>query len=110
VVLSFIGGGNRSTRKKPITCHKSQTNFEPSAGFKLTTLIVIATDCIGNYKSNYHTVMTTTAPRISERNISGTEISAQQPSTLCDKVYMRQVSGFLQVFWFSPSIKLTTTI
>jgi hypothetical protein len=73
VVLSFIGGGNRSTRKKPITCHKSQTNFEPSAGFKLTTLIVIATDCIGNYKTNYHTVMTTTAPRISERNISGTD-------------------------------------
>ena len=31
-----------------------KTNFERSAGFKLTTLIVIATDYIGSYKSNYH--------------------------------------------------------
>jgi hypothetical protein len=28
----------------------------------LTTLLVIGTDCIGCYKSNYHTIMTTTAP------------------------------------------------
>ena len=32
------------------------------AGFKLTTLVVIGTDCIGSCKSNYHTVTTTTAP------------------------------------------------
>ena len=31
------------------------------AGFELTTLVVIGTDCIGNYKSNYHTITTTTA-------------------------------------------------
>ena len=31
-------------------------------GFKLTTLGVIGTDCIGTYKSNYHTIMTMTAP------------------------------------------------
>ena len=30
------------------------------AGFELTTLVVIATDCIGSYKSNYHTIKTTT--------------------------------------------------
>ena len=30
--------------------------------FKLTTLVVIGTDFIGNYKSNFHTIMTTTAP------------------------------------------------
>jgi hypothetical protein len=31
-------------------------------GFKLTTLVVIGTDCIGSYKSNYHmiTIMTAT--------------------------------------------------
>jgi hypothetical protein len=28
------------------------------AGFKPTTLVVIGTDCIGNCKSNYHTIMT----------------------------------------------------
>ena len=29
-------------------------------GFELTTLVVIDTDCIGSYKSNYHTITTTT--------------------------------------------------
>jgi hypothetical protein len=28
-------------------------------GFKLTTLVVIGTDCIGSNKSNYHTITTT---------------------------------------------------
>jgi len=31
------------------------------AGFKLTILVVIDTDYIGSYKSNYHTITTTTA-------------------------------------------------
>jgi len=31
-------------------------------GFELKRLVVIGTDCIGNYKSNYHTIMITTAP------------------------------------------------
>ena len=31
-------------------------------GFELTTLVVIGTDCIGSCKSNYHMIMTTTAP------------------------------------------------
>ena len=31
-------------------------------GFKLTTLVVIDTDCTGSCKSNYHMIMTTTAP------------------------------------------------
>jgi hypothetical protein len=30
------------------------------AGFELTTLVVIGIDCIGSYKSNYHTITTTT--------------------------------------------------
>jgi hypothetical protein len=29
--------------------------------FELTTLVVIGTDCTGSYKSNYHTITTTTA-------------------------------------------------
>jgi hypothetical protein len=32
------------------------------ARFKLTMLVVIGTDCIGSYISNYHTIMATTAP------------------------------------------------
>jgi hypothetical protein len=31
-------------------------------GFELTTLVVIGTDCIGSYKSKYHTIKTMTAP------------------------------------------------
>jgi hypothetical protein len=27
VAVSFIGGGIRSTQRKPLTCHKSLTNF-----------------------------------------------------------------------------------
>ena len=33
-------------------------------GFKLTTLVVIGTDCICSYISNYHTITTTSAPTL----------------------------------------------
>jgi hypothetical protein len=36
----------------------------PWSRFKLTTSVVIGTDCIGSCKSNYHTITTTTAPFI----------------------------------------------
>jgi hypothetical protein len=38
----------------------------PWSRFDLTTSVVIGTDCIGNLKSNYHTITTTTSPN---RNI-----------------------------------------
>ena len=34
------------------------------AEFELTTLVVIDTDRIGNYKSNYHMLTTTTVPGV----------------------------------------------
>jgi hypothetical protein len=34
----------------------------PWARFELTTSVVIDTDCIGSFKSNYHTIMATTSP------------------------------------------------
>jgi hypothetical protein len=34
----------------------------PWIGFELTTLVVIGIDCIGSCKSNYRTIITTTAP------------------------------------------------
>ena len=60
-------GENRSTRRKSPIFHKSLTNCliiytSPWAGFELTTLVVIGTDCTGSCKSNYHT--TTTAPSL----------------------------------------------
>ena len=53
VVVSLIGGGNRSTRRK---------NTSPWTGFELATLMVIGTDCTGSHKSNYHTITTRTPP------------------------------------------------
>jgi hypothetical protein len=59
-MVSFIGGGNRSTRRKPHTCCKSLTNVitqccieytSPWTGSDLTTLMVIATDCTGSCNS-----------------------------------------------------------
>jgi len=54
VAVSFIGGENRSTLRKPLTCRKLLTNFiiwccieytSPWTGFERTTLVVIGTDC-----------------------------------------------------------------
>ena len=64
--ISFISWRrNRSTQRKPLTCRKSLTNFITYVvsskhrlnGFELT-LVVMGTDCIGSYKSNYHTITT----------------------------------------------------
>jgi len=79
VTVSFIGEGNRSTQRKQPTCRKSLTNFitycggeyiSPWAGFELTTLVVIDTDCICSCKSSYHTTRTTTmtAPTMSKQH------------------------------------------
>jgi len=40
----------------------TQFTIEGCAGFKLTTLVMLGTDCIGNCKSNTHAITTTTAP------------------------------------------------
>jgi hypothetical protein len=64
----LIGGGNRSTVK---TTDLSQVTDKlypkmmytsPCLRFELTTSVVIVTDCIGCCKSNYHMIMTMTAP------------------------------------------------
>ena len=63
VAVNFFGGGNQ---KKPLTCRKSVMNYHIMlypvhlvwAGFQLTTLVVIRTDCIDSCKSNYHTITT----------------------------------------------------
>ena len=67
-MVSFIGGGNQSTQAKSTTYRKSLTLDHTMlyqlhiawAGFELTTLVVLSTNCIGSCKSNYYTI--TTAP------------------------------------------------
>ena len=66
VQVSFIGGGNRSTQDTttnlPQVTDKLHHIMLHRAGFEFT-LVVIGTDCIGSCKSNYHMIMTMTAPR-----------------------------------------------
>jgi hypothetical protein len=71
VAVSFIGEGNRRTRRKPPICRKSLTNFNtswctpsPDRVSNSQTSVVIGTDCIGSCKSNYHTIMTTTGRNV----------------------------------------------
>ena len=62
MAVSFIGGGNRTSRRKPPTYRKSLTNFITVlyrvhlewTGIELTTLVVIGTDGLGSFKSNDH--------------------------------------------------------
>ena len=69
----FYWRGNWSTQRKPSTYHKSLTNFSHPmlyqvhlvwAGFELTTLVMICTNCIYSYKSNYQTITTITVPQL----------------------------------------------
>jgi hypothetical protein len=60
MVVSFIGGGNTNLSQVTDNLYHimlDQVHFAWT-GFKLTTLVVIGTDCIGSYKSNYHTSTT----------------------------------------------------
>ena len=72
MAVSFIDGGNRSSLRKPPTSRKSLKNLYQVhldwAGFELTTLLVMGTDWIGNCKSNYHTITTTTIPDFHMKN------------------------------------------
>ena len=38
------------------------------AGFEVTTIVVIGTDCIGSYQSKYHTITITTATTLTKEN------------------------------------------
>ena len=68
IIFQLYRGGRVYLGGKPLTSRKSLTNFITNfiehtslAGFELTTLVVIDTDCKGFCKYNYHTIMTTTA-------------------------------------------------
>ena len=51
--------------------------------FELTTLVVIGTDCIGNCKSNYYTITTTTALK-----------------KICAAYIIMRTTSKVQVFWY----------
>ena len=89
--VSFIGGGNQSTWRKPPACCtlvKTLSHNVVSSTHclrvlkKLKMLMVIGTDCIGSCKSNYNMIMTTMAPVL---NISGLYGLDWQLLVLCYK-------------------------
>ena len=45
------------------------------AGFELTTLVMIDTDYIRSYKSNYHMINTTTAPLLIQHWLNSTKLT-----------------------------------
>ena len=49
-------------------------------GFQLTTFVVIGTDCIGSYKSNYNTITTTMNPIFKWDNNKHTELNGKGKS------------------------------
>ena len=60
----FIGEWNQSIRRNQDFIAWCCIEYTlPRAGFELTKLVVICTDCIGSCKSNRHTITTKTAPR-----------------------------------------------
>ena len=59
---------------------------------ELTTLVVIGTDYIGSFKSNYHTIMTTTTPKVKLANITN-QFPIQR--VLCSVVRIDVVHGKL---------------
>jgi hypothetical protein len=67
------------------------------AGFELTTIVVINTDCIGSYKSNYHAITTTTASYVSSIrlvvNSHRTTLTTWPPATTCCLVYYIFIRG-----------------
>jgi len=63
VAVRFIGGGNQSTRRKPLTCRKSQTLSHNVvlvtprlSGIQTHVSGDRHTECIGSYKFNYHMI------------------------------------------------------
>ena len=75
-VLLMEETGGTGENHRPVTSHEqtlpnnviSSTPCHERDSL-LTTSVVIGTDCIGNCKSNYHTITVTTAPKSNGENI-----------------------------------------
>jgi hypothetical protein len=64
----------------------------------LTTLVVIGTDCIGIYKSNYHTMTTTMAPEDYVTG-SGTALIYYQIDIYFSNIYITIFTLFFFIFY-----------
>ena len=79
MAVSYIGGGNRSTRRKPATCRKWLTNVITLLHrvhlvmWGIRTLVVIGTDC------TIHMISTTMAPAFIQTGIHSQSIHSYIP-------------------------------
>jgi len=78
-VVNFIGGGNRSTLRKPLTCLKSLTNLIKLRLYRVHLILksrANRTDLRGKCQSNDHKIITMMTTYISEvtMNMSCMEI------------------------------------
>jgi hypothetical protein len=64
----------------------------PWSKFKFTTSVVIGTDCIGNCKSNYHVIMTTTSPVFKIKIHKGVCIIIKIPNRIGDVIVSMLIS------------------
>ena len=91
MVVSFIGGENQNTRRKPTDLSKVTDKLYLIILYRVQlamsenrthNLVMIGTDCIGSCKSNYHTITTTTVPKL-QFMILRLETVQNEPTCLC---------------------------
>jgi hypothetical protein len=79
------------------------------SGCKLTTLVVISTDCTGSCKSDYHTITTTTVPKMFREFVWTCCSSLKHVTwiaTFQKHLYMEYISlSWSGVVWFFEPLK-----
>jgi hypothetical protein len=73
-------------------------------GFELTTLVVICTDYIGSYKSNYDTITVTTAPPWTYKQQTITKNWIQYKTNKATLVYKNKFSKDIVVLQVSSIV------
>ena len=95
VVVSFIGEGNRSIRRKPTTCFKLLTNLSHN---------IVSSTPRHERDSNYHTITTTSTPQCP---VSNPAILKGQKE---DNVLKPSLSSLSAILWQQPNVKQTTCV
>jgi hypothetical protein len=94
VAVSFIGGGNLSTWRKPLTCHKSRTNFITQCCIEYTS------PATSHWQTLSHNVVSSTprpvpyTTKVVSLNLDHGEVYSIQHCVIKFVSDLWQVSGF----------------